>query len=231
MYARPQLEDGDASTFGVSGKLWRVALVMYDRRSRSLWSQVDGHAWAGPMTGQTLTKIPSQVSTWASWKDQNPDTLVLVKPAIERSPYSSYFERASWVGLPWTRGGRDDRLPAKTLVIGIELNDSGALAITTEQLEGQGWSSGEVAGLPILVLAPQDPRSALAYVRRIGNRELEFVTSSEGHLVDQRTGSRWDWTTGAAISGPLAGEKLPPLQTTPIYWATWTAFHPETVLW
>ncbi len=184
------------------------------------------------MVGQTLTKIPSQVSTWATWKNQHPNTQVLVKPALEKSPYSSYFERASWVGLPWTRISRDNRLPAKTLIIGIELGDSSALAIPTEQLEREGWISGEVAGLPVLVGAPQDPRAALAYVRRIGNRELDFSTSTEGvYLIDQQTGSRWQWATGAAVSGPLAGEKLMPLQTTPIYWATWTAFHPDTVLW
>ncbi len=232
MYVRPQSEDGTASTLGVSGKLWRDALVMYDRSSRSLWSQVDGRAWAGPRVGQKLTKLPSQVSTWAKWNDQHPDTLVLVKPAIEGSPYSGYFERASWVGLPWTRGGGDDRLPAKTLVHGIELSNSMALAVTLEQLESEGWLSGEVAGLPVLVLAPKDPRAALAFVRRIGQRELDFSLNAERtELIDRQTGSQWSLTSGTAISGPLAGEQLPPLQTTPIFWATWTAFHPDTMVW
>ena len=63
MYARPasiteanptdggQLEiaarqEKPPTTFGVSGKLWRDALIMYDRDSRSLWSQIDGVAGA-----------------------------------------------------------------------------------------------------------------------------------------------------------------------------------------
>ena len=233
MYVRPRFEDGEPSTFGVSGKLWRDALVMYDRRSRSLWSQIDGRARIGPMSGTVLAKIPSQVTTWFAWRNRHPDTRVLVKPVIESSPYSSYYERSSWVGLPWTRIGGDDRLPPKTLVIGIELGEARALAVRLESLEGEGWTSGEVAGRPVLVLAPDDPRAALAYGRRVGGRTLEFEFDRRdgGQLIDRQTGSRWRWQTGAAVSGPLAGRTLPPLPATPIYWATWTGFHPETELW
>lgn len=236
MYARPRFEDGETSTFGVSGKLWRDALVMYDRKSRSLWSQVDGRAWAGPSSGQSLQKIPSQVTTWASWKQQHPETLVLVKPVIDKSPYQSYYERASWVGLPWTRVSKDDRLPAKTLVLGIELDGSASLAVDLEHLEQTQWLSGEVDDLPVLVVAPRDPRAALAYVRRVEGQVLDLEPDRDQgtestHFVDRQTGSRWFWETGEAVSGPLAGKRLPALPTTPIYWVTWTAFHPESALW
>ena len=208
---------------------------MYDRGSRSLWSQVDGRALAGPAVGQSLTKIPSQVTTWARWKAQHPDTLVLVKPAIEAAPYTSYYEQAPWVGLPWTRLRNDDRLPGKTLVLGVELEASGALAVGLERLEEERSLNGEAAGLPVWVVSPGDPRAALAYVRRVGERELELAVQegAEDELiyVDRQTGSHWDWQTGVALSGPLAGERLPPLPTTPVFWATWTAFHPATELW
>ncbi len=218
---------------------------MYDRSSRSLWSQIDGKAMAGPMSGQKLNKIPSQVTTWALWKEQHPDTLVLVKPALERSAYTSYFERASWVGLPWARPSHDKRLPAKTLVLGVELANleglegpegKSTLAIPLQRLEKEGAVSGEVAGMPLWITGPKDPRAAQAYVRRIGDRILDIDTVPAAgdtplHFVDRQTGSRWRWQTGIAVSGPLQGEKLPALPTTPIYWATWTAFHPETELW
>ena len=51
--------DGKRFTFGVSGKLYKAALVMYDRQTESLWSQLKGEAIAGPMTGAKLAVLPS----------------------------------------------------------------------------------------------------------------------------------------------------------------------------
>ena len=39
-------------------------LVMYDRESGSLWSQVAGQAVDGEFAGQELTIIPAPQTTW-----------------------------------------------------------------------------------------------------------------------------------------------------------------------
>lgn len=234
MYVRPQTDDesetGGPTTFGVSGKLWRDALVMYDRSSRSLWSQIDGVAKAGPRNGDRLESIPSQVTTWRAWRSLHPETLVLVKPPLDESPYASYHDGASWVGLPWTRGGRDQRLPAKQLVIGVDLADDGAVAVATDTLAQRPMISGEIAEHALLIAAPGDPRAARVFSRHLGERTLTF-TWQAGRLVDDDTGSTWDPHTGLAMSGPLAGEALEAVAATPIYWSTWVSFHPQTALW
>lgn len=217
-------------TFGVSGKLWRDALIMYDRQSRSLWSQIDGVAKAGPRSGERLEKIPSQLMTWDAWRRQHPDTLVLVKPVLEGSPYASYHNRASWVGLPWTRGGRDDRLPRKTLVIGVDLAEDGAVAVPIDKLGRERVVSGDIAGRPFVLVAADEPLAALVFSRAIEGRVLDFAWRDD-RLVDEQTGSSWDPRTGAAVSGPLVGAELEAVAATPIYWATWVSFHPETALW
>ena len=84
MYALPQI-DGRASTLGVSGMLWRDALLMYDRASSSLWTQITGEAVAGPMKGKKLDELPSEMTTWRVWKAKHPDTLVLDKPPLAGS--------------------------------------------------------------------------------------------------------------------------------------------------
>ena len=61
MYARSI--SGRTLTFGVSGKLIMNGLVMYDRESGSLWSQVVGQAVDGEFAGQELTIIPALQST------------------------------------------------------------------------------------------------------------------------------------------------------------------------
>lgn len=62
MYARSL--DGEVLTLGVSGALWRDALVMFDRASGSLFSQVDGRALRGAHEGRAMEEIPSVVTTW-----------------------------------------------------------------------------------------------------------------------------------------------------------------------
>jgi hypothetical protein len=41
-------------TFGVSGMLYRDALVMYDRETGTLWSRIDGRARHGKSGGPTI---------------------------------------------------------------------------------------------------------------------------------------------------------------------------------
>jgi hypothetical protein len=64
---------------------------MYDRKTRSLWSQVNGKAVAGPRAGEQLQEIPSEQTTWKQWRTRHPNTLVLVKhqsldPDLRRAP-------------------------------------------------------------------------------------------------------------------------------------------------
>lgn len=202
---------------------------MYDRKTRSLWSQIDGVAKAGPAEGDRLEKIPSQLMTWRAWRALHPETWVLVKPPLEESPYASYHESASWVGLPWARGGRDDRLDGKTLVLGVDLENRGAVAVALEKLGAGQLVSGE-RGLPLVIVGAEDPRAATVFSRRMDDRVLDFSWRG-GHLIDRQTGTAWDPQRGVAVRGVLEGRRLEAVAATPIYWSTWTAFYPETALW
>lgn len=66
MYAR-EIE-GSEFSFGVSGKLIRNVLVMYDRQTESYWSQLLGEAVEGEMVGTKLEFLPSWMMTWEAWK-------------------------------------------------------------------------------------------------------------------------------------------------------------------
>lgn len=52
---------GERVEFGVSGKLWNSNLLMYDRKTDSLWSQVLGEAVVGEMVGTKLAVVPSDI--------------------------------------------------------------------------------------------------------------------------------------------------------------------------
>jgi len=49
---------GRELSFGVSGLLYNSDLLLYDRQTESLWSQISKQAIAGPLAGTELTALP-----------------------------------------------------------------------------------------------------------------------------------------------------------------------------
>lgn len=110
-------------SFGVSGMLYRDGLVMYDRETDTLWTQVDGKAVKGSLSGRTLAVVPSVHATWKQWKQLYPNRVVLKKRGIPRSAYDAYNRDPNQTGILGRRG-RDKRLPPKERIVGVRLNDA-----------------------------------------------------------------------------------------------------------
>lgn len=127
--------DGRELTFGVSGKLYQSNVLLYDKQSESLWSQLKEEAIAGEMTGKRLTALPSVLTTWGRWRRDHPNTLVLspdtgyARP-YDRDPYAGYAESD---GLMFPPSRVDRRLPSKVRVLGIEIQGD-AVALPFERL-------------------------------------------------------------------------------------------------
>ncbi|MFZ0789299.1 MAG: DUF3179 domain-containing protein, partial [Chromatiaceae bacterium] len=68
---------GKPLQFGVSGLLYNSDVLLYDRQSESLWSQIDRRAISGPHKGERLEALPLEHTTWGDWQQRHPDTLVL----------------------------------------------------------------------------------------------------------------------------------------------------------
>jgi len=63
--------------FGISGLLYNSDVLLFDRRTESLFSQLMLKAVSGPLSGTELTPLPSQLTTWENWRARQPDTSVL----------------------------------------------------------------------------------------------------------------------------------------------------------
>lgn len=118
------LVDGQSSSFGVSGLLYNSDVLLYDRRTESLWSQIMQEAVSGPLIGTRLEHLPASHTTWQDWRQRHPDSLVLstdtgFRRDYNRTPYTGY-EQSERIWFPVAN--RDDRYHAKELVIGLELN-------------------------------------------------------------------------------------------------------------
>jgi len=149
VYAR---EIGDTEfTFGVSGKLIRNVMVMYDRQTESLWSQLLGEAISGEMIGTRLQFLPTWHTSWGEWKEMHRDTIALEKDfRARRDPYSSYYQSGSTGVIGETYD--DDRLPAKELVVGVE-SDGEAKVYPLRVLNSEPIVNDTLAGNDILVTA------------------------------------------------------------------------------
>lgn len=87
--------DGKSEQFGVSGKLYESNLLMYDKATESLWSQIIGEAVIGDRTGQKLIVYPSQVMSFKDAREKYPNMEVLSKETgysrdYSSSPYGDY---------------------------------------------------------------------------------------------------------------------------------------------
>ena len=81
--------------FGVSGLLYNSDVLMYDRQTMSLWSQLKSQAISGPMKGERLESLAVSHTTWKDWKARYPDSQVLsTKTGYRRNyrvdPYPNY---------------------------------------------------------------------------------------------------------------------------------------------
>lgn len=229
MYARET--ERREFTFGVSGKLIRNVLVMYDRQTESYWSQLLGEAVAGEMTGTKLTFLPSWLMTWEQWQERHPDTVALDKNGRRgrRDTYDGYYTSpdAGVIG----RTNLDERLYAKEFVIGVELADA-AVAYPFGVLNEEPVVNDVVAGQPLLVVFDPAGATGVVYERLADGQTLTFAPgATTGRLTDAETGSMWDSLSGAAIAGPLTGQTLRRVKSTISFWFGWVDFHPNTAIY
>lgn len=87
--------NGQPLVFGVSGLLYNSDVLLYDRKTDSLWSQIMKKAVSGLMAGIKLKQLPMSHTTWGDWKRQHPSTLILSTQTgfsrnYSQNPYHGY---------------------------------------------------------------------------------------------------------------------------------------------
>jgi hypothetical protein len=208
--------DGETLTFGNQGALYMNAMTWWDHETNSIWSQPWGTALVGPLEGTALTLIPASIVPWETWKDEHPDTSVLVNNLGDRRGFA--------------HGTQND------FVIGVALEDF-AVAYGYSVAAQQGVINDMVGEHPVAVVVNSETRNIEVFLRRVaveGNDQpfvLTFDRDSEGRLVDLETGSVWNLTQKVATDGELRGT---PLQQVPwvssFDWA-WEDFFPHTTFY
>jgi hypothetical protein len=152
--------DGEATELGVSGMLYNSDLVFYDRKTETLWDQVEGKGIVGTMTGTTLHTLPLTMTRWERWRTSHPQTRVLSTDTGFDEDYSvdPYAKYAHSTRIVFPVAGTDERLHPKSVVFGAFIDDR-YVAYSEQLLEAEG-----------------------EFEYRFGNRELVVKLHADGSV-------------------------------------------------
>lgn len=237
MYSREI--DGQVYTFGVSGKLWRDALLMYDHQTRSLWSQVTGQAVEGECQGKQLKILVSMPKiTWQFWETHYPETKVLsVGDNIDRfwqqredEAWDGYqrYHQSSNAGISGIRYN-DLRLKNKEKVVGVRIAEN-YRAYPFSVFKKTAIVNDTIAQRPVLVFHHNKSGATAVFLRFVGTKRLTFVNSVDYLVQDEQTETLWNLITGAAVEGKLKGKRLQRYPAVNVYWFAWARYHPATTV-
>lgn len=169
--------NGQIKSFGVSGLLYRSDVLMYDRESMSLWSQLGMKGVSKEATGQKLNWLPSEQTTWKAWKKKHPNGRVLstdtgYKRQYASQAYASYFA-SEHVMFPVPQFRKE--LEDKSKVIGIII-DGIAKAYPLKLLQQKQLIHDEIANQEISIAYNAQTKSTL-----VKNNINEAIPSVEAY--------------------------------------------------
>lgn len=238
MYSRELNEK--TYTFGVSGKLWRDALLMYDHQTRSLWSHITGEAIRGPLKGKRLKSLASMPQiAWKTWQQNYPRTRVLSVPTRDgmrenrnQDVYADYHasQRAGVSGMEYT----DERLPNKSLVIGVQVQtkegNTQFRAYPLTHFTKTAVINDTLGGVPLLIFHDKKSFATAVFKRSVAGDARTF-SHQDRYFVEDNAGTRWNLVTGEATSGKDTGTRLERLPAVNIYWFAWARYYPDTSIY
>lgn len=235
--------EGKIYDFGTTGKLYRSALVMYDRQTESWWWQVSGEAIVGDLVGKRLTVLPSQIISWDTFRRAYPAGKVVSRDtghtrSYGSNPYVGYDDINSSPFL--YTGAHDPRLKPMERVVTVSIDKEDA-AYPFSALEKVLVVNDAVGGVPIVLFFQKGVASALDASSIAGSRDIGAAAvfspslagrtltfkARGGQFVDEQTRSTWT-ILGSASSGPLAGKRLAPVVHGNHFWFSWVSYKPQT---
>lgn len=218
-------------TFGTSGALYNSNLILYDRETRSHWSQMLEQSFRGPSVGVIPDRLQVVETRWESWKNMYPNTTLLSENtgysrSYDEYPYGS-FKTDSKLIFP-VNNSTDSRLHKKTRVLGINVGDSSKLYPIKNFATEVEVINDQVGGMAVVATGSSGLDFGVVY-----NRELEDCTVLEFEALQDRLpvvmrdneGNEWD-IFGVAVNGRRTGQQLQKTNSYLAYFFAWTAFYP-----
>lgn len=206
--------------FGSSGFLYRSNKLMFDRATNSLWNQFTGKPVSGKLvnSGIELQQRPVVITTWESWRRDNPDTRILSLQTGHRRNYGSgvvYQEYFASNDLMFPTNVDQRQHRQKDYVFGIR-EFGGAKAWPLKAFRKRRVINDAMQGRPLVLIGDAKSRSVRAYERG----ELTFKRTKDGLLSSD--GVRW--TIGEEALLAADGRSLPRVAGHIAYWFAWNGY-------
>ena len=230
--------DGDKYVFRSSGLLYFSNKLMYDLTTGGLWNQFTGVPVTGSLVDSDirLNIRPVTLTTWGDWLATHPDTLALDintgyprNYSSEGQPGAAYTEYYGSPDLWFPVGEYDERLLAKAVVYGVEIEGE-AKAYPVEMVGMEALVNDEVGGKGLVLLGNLGTKTVLAFERMDARFVSLLGEEGETTLVDE---NGVEWRVGdeklEALDG--SGQELSRVPGRTSFWFAWRAFFPETGLY
>lgn len=226
--------DGANLIFDAEGRLYDGNAVLIDRNTGSLWLQILGMAFEGPLTGRGLPLLPVYWTTWQAARTVYPDADVIVAPpgsrrSYSRDPYGSYLKKNTYYDndlLIYPVSYQDKRLHKKAPVLGMERQEA-LLAVDIDYVKKKGAVNFFLGDMALLAVHDTSLNVVRIYNRQVWETPSLFVMD-KGILIDIATRSHWNAATGKAIAGNMMGASMKQLFGIYSMWFAWFNIHPET---
>ncbi len=155
---------GRSLAFGVSGLLYNSDVLLYDRETGSLWSQIRAQAVTGALKGAWLQPVAVTHTTWTDWSARHPHTLVLSEETgyardYARDPYAGYSKSPD---LMFPVRFRAEGLHPKERVLGIVLGGKAKAYPFVELARTAGVIADNLGGRPVRIRFSREHQSAEA---------------------------------------------------------------------
>jgi len=215
---------------GTSGFLYRSNKLMYDKKTQSLWSTLEGSPVIGPLVGKgiQLEYLSVVTTTWGEWKKRHPDTTVLsLKTGHKRDyregvAYRDYFATDEpMFSVPKL----DRRLNNKDEILAIQMPQvtKENMAISSRFLRRKSIYQNKLGDVNFTVFTDKSGAH-----RVFKTTEIQFVAYDGKKTAIDKTGAEWSLSENE-LKNPN-GTILERLHSYNAFWFGYKAAYPEVVL-
>jgi hypothetical protein len=232
------IRKGGDPTFGVSGLLYNSNLVLYDRDTLSLWSQMLEQGIRHGRIKHIPDRLQAVETTWETWLAMYPETILLSRKTgaqvpqrrYDFYPYLNYRDTQSLL-FP-VNNMNDDRLHRKERVLGINVGNASAVFVIKDFASNVEAKQRTVGDMEVVIAGSSALNFAVVYNRQMEDctiLDFEAVQDQLPVVLRDNEGNEWD-VFGTAVSGPRTGQQLQKTNSYIAYWFAWTAFFPGATI-
>jgi len=215
---------------GTSGFLYRSNKLMYDKKTQSLWSTLEGTPVIGPLTNKDiqLDFLSVVTTTWGEWKLLHPDTDVLsINTGYRRDygegiAYKNYFNTDE---LMFTIPKIDTSLKNKDEILSVRLPNvtTENYAISSKFLKRNPLYQAKIDNKPYVIFTDKSGAH-----RTYFSKGIQFIDYDQKITATDNSGVTWKLQEEQLVSSN--GKVLERFATHNAFWFGYKAAFPNTIL-